>query len=69
MTNGDRIRQMSDEELFDEYLQRIDCSQCDFWRKCDDRQESSAVGWTADQSCGGRKWQEIKSRLRWNMTM
>lgn len=34
MTNGDRIRQMSDAELFDEYLQMIDCAQCDFWRVC-----------------------------------
>lgn len=36
MTNGDRIRQMSDEELFDNYLYTTDCAQCDFWRKCDD---------------------------------
>lgn len=34
MTNGDRIRQMSDEELFDDYLYMIDCSQCDHWRGC-----------------------------------
>ena len=35
MTNGDKIRQMSDEELFDEYLQMIDCSHCDHWRGCE----------------------------------
>jgi hypothetical protein len=36
MTNLDRIRQMSDEELYDAVLYMIDCAQCDFWRKCDD---------------------------------
>ena len=35
MTNGDRIRQMPDEELYDNYLYMVDCAQCDFWRKCD----------------------------------
>jgi hypothetical protein len=39
MTNGDRIRQMSDEELYDDVLYMIDCAQCDFWRKCDDLAE------------------------------
>lgn len=43
MTNGDRIRQMSDEELYDNYLYTVDCAQCDFWRKCDKLAEDRSM--------------------------
>ena len=34
MTNGDRIRMMSDEELYDNYFYATDCADCDFNKKC-----------------------------------
>ena len=34
MTNGDAIRQMSDDELFSNFLYATRCEDCDFWRKC-----------------------------------
>ncbi len=35
MTNGDKLRQMSDAELYDNCLYMIDCALCDFWKRCD----------------------------------
>lgn len=34
MTNGDRIRMMSNEELFDEYFCSTECANCEFTRDC-----------------------------------
>lgn len=54
MTNGDRIRRMSDEELFDEYIVEIHCCDCQFNRVCKTYQN------------GGGEYQECKRHwLKW----
>ena len=51
MTNGDRIRQMSNEELFADYLYATDCSDCDFYWECRKICKSQKEGFSLGSIC------------------